>query len=385
LGFDTKNVASIRSLLPAVEASIFMNTGGSGPLPVSTIEAIQEQQTFELVNGRMGKKAMQQRKLILEETRIEIAKLINAHTDEITITHSTTQGINIVLWGISWKQGDEVITSDVEHPAVLLPLYVLKERQGIIIKTAELRQDPVNAVVSLINDKTRLIAISHVSYSTGEVIPIKEITQLAHRFDVSVLIDGAQSAGAIPIDVKELGIDYYSIPGQKWLCGPQGTGALFIKHELLEEIKPSFVGYGSVEEFDFNGTYRFHRDMSRFEAALPYLPAIAGLKSSIKWLLEGIGVNWIYERTQSLGENLRKELLKIQGITVVTPAKAAGLTSFRIEGIEQDFAVDMLSKQGVSIRLIKELNCVRASIAFFNTEQEVEILIDKCRQLLQNK
>jgi L-cysteine/cystine lyase len=210
---------------------------------------------------------------------------------------------------------------------------------------------------------------------------VKELIRLAHQHGVPVLLDGAQSAGAIPLDVRDLDVDYYSIPGQKWLCGPQGTGALFIRKDRREEIRPLFVGYGSVGEFRYSGEYRFHDDMRRFEGALPYMPALAGLQASLGWIREEVGLEWAYRRIQELNELLRRELARISGISLVTPLAAAGLTSFRAEGLQPAAVVESLEKQGISIRVINELNSVRASVSFFNTEEEVERLLDSCRHL----
>jgi L-cysteine/cystine lyase len=374
-------VESIRSQLPALRNTVFMNTGGAGPLPLAAMEEIRRQQVFELETGRMGKEALGRRRLLMEGLRGQIAGLLHAQPEEIAVTRSTTDGINLVVWGMSWNAGDEVITSDAEHPALLLPLFLLRDREAVRIKTAPSAPDPVEAVASRITARTRLIALSHVSFSSGAVLPVKELIRLAHQHGVPVLLDGAQSAGAIPLDVRDLDVDYYSIPGQKWLCGPQGTGALFIRKDRREEIRPLFVGYGSVGEFRYSGEYRFHDDMRRFEGALPYMPALAGLQASLGWIREEVGLEWAYRRIQELNELLRKELARISGISLATPLAAAGLTSFRAEGLQPAAVVESLEKQGISIRVINELNSVRASVSFFNTEEEVERLLDSCRHL----
>jgi L-cysteine/cystine lyase len=373
---DIRHIELIRQTLPAVEKFIYMNTGGVGPLPVSTLKAIEEAQQNELNNGRIGADAYLNKRKIKLETKELLAEFFHAEADEIALTHNTTEGINLIISAFDWHRGEEIVTTNAEHGAILLPLFLVQQRYGVVIRTANLEENPVKAVQEQISAKTRLIAVSHVSFSSGELLPVAEIVQLAHRHGIPVLVDGAQSAGAIPIDFKELDIDYYSLPGQKWLCGPEGTGALYVKKENLADLKQTFIGLSSVEEFHIERGFRLPDSARRFEISSTYIPSAIGLKSSIQWLTKIVGREWAYARIKELGRIAGSELAAIKGVTVVTPGnRTAGLISFRADGVEPARLVEFLAGRGIIIRRISELDCVRAAISFFNTEEEVEKLV----------
>ncbi|OPX89287.1 MAG: Cysteine desulfurase [Pelotomaculum sp. PtaB.Bin013] len=375
-----EHLEKIRQNLPATQNIVYMNTGATGPLPVTAIQAVQEAQQAELYNGRINKEVVQLKKRAKLETRQLLAELIKANNDEIVLTRNTTEGINLIISGIKWQPEDEVITTNIEHAAVLLPLFLLNQRYGVSIKTARVDGNPLRAFKELISPHTRLIAISHVSYSTGELLPIQEIAQLAHQHGIPVLIDGAQAVGAIPVDISELGVDFYSFSGQKWLCGPEGTGALYIRQERLNDLHPAYIGYASVEHFDPEGSFSFHSTARRFEFATTNTPSLLGQGASIRWLTEYVGLDWAFDRIKTLHHLTRQELATVTDVTVLTPAAAAGLISFQLNGVEPQQLVKTLASQGIIIRTIKELNCVRASIGFFNTEEEVECLVKAVRQ-----
>lgn len=373
---DVKHIDLIRQSLPAVEKFIYMNTGSVGPLPVSTLEAIQQAQQNELNNGRIGADAYMNKRKIKTETKKTLAEFFHADEDEIALTHNTTEGVNIIVSAFDWQPGDEIITTDVEHGAVLLPLLSVQKRYGVVIKIAKLKDDPVKAIQQQISGKTRLVAVSHVSFSSGEQLPIGEIAQLAHQHGIPVLVDGAQSAGAIPVDFKALDIDFYSLPGQKWLCGPEGTGLLYVKKEKLADLKQTFIGLSSVEEYYFEDGYRLPGSAHRFEIASVYIPSLIGLKSSVQWFQKDVGPEWAFTRIKELSEAVKSELAVLKGVTLVSPDKPiAGLISFRVEGVEPSRLVEILAGKGIVIRKISELNCARAAINFFNTEEEVEKLV----------
>ena len=161
-----------------------------------------------------------------------MARLLNADLDEIALTDNTGEGLNIISNGIQWHESDEVITTNHEHMSLLAPLYQLRDRYGIVIRFADIgpiAERPVlKAIADLVTPRTRLISISHVTWTTGAVLNISEVGYMGREWGIPVLIDGAQSAGAIPVDVKTLGVDFYAMPMQKWLCGPDGTGALYV-------------------------------------------------------------------------------------------------------------------------------------------------------------
>ena len=172
---------------------------------------------------------------LVRDTRERLAALIGAESDEVALTDSTTHGVNTVVWGLPWQSGDEVVTTDVEHPGILVPLHHLARRFGI-----GLRIVPPAAVRGAISERTRPVALSHVSFSTGAVLPVMEVVASG----VPVLVDGAQAVGAVPVDVHALGVDFYAFSGQKWLCGPEGTGGLYVRRG--SSLEATFVSTHSL-------------------------------------------------------------------------------------------------------------------------------------------
>ncbi len=378
------NLEIVRKSLKLLNQYLYLNTGAVGPLSEEAVAAIRQEQDCELMNGRAGVDIYLRKRAIKNEVRAALSKLINALPEELALTQNTTEGINIVVNGRNWHEGDEVVTTDVEHGAILLPLFQIAKRYGVIVKKARVGTDPVQAIEEEISSRTKLIALSHVSYSTGAVLPLNDIIHLAHGKGIPVLVDGAQSVGTIPVDVKALDVDYYSLPGHKWLLGPEGTGALFTRQDRLEELFQPFIGYGSVAQFSQDETYILRHGAERFEISTMNLPKLAGQKASINWLTEKIGWSEIFERTRQLAEKVKSQLAAIKGVTVLTPEKAAGLVSFRVLGVEPPTIVETLAGKRIIIRGIKELAAARASIAFYNTEKELEDFIQSVAALQNN-
>ncbi|MFZ2422508.1 MAG: aminotransferase class V-fold PLP-dependent enzyme, partial [Anaerolineae bacterium] len=239
----------IRQELPAVQRAVYLNTGSNGPLPRAAAVAMAEAAARELNEGRIVPTAWQ----VFSETKIRLredfAALLHAPPTSVALTHSTTEGVNLALWGLNWQAGDEVITTTLEHPGVTVPLTLLRQRAGVTVRFAEVGLGQAERVLDALSRaftrRTRLVALSHVSYSSGAVFPLAEIVELAHRHGAWVLVDAAQSLGAIPVDVTALGVDFYACSGQKWLCGPEGAGALYVHPDRFDDLLPAFGGYST--------------------------------------------------------------------------------------------------------------------------------------------
>ena len=217
----------------------YLNAGTLGPLPRRSGEATVRW-TRRLVEEGRSSKALFKELLALRETvRAEIAALLNAPDGSLALTTATTDGCNIVVTGLGIDPGDEVVTTDSEHPGLFGALLA----SGATLRIADIRERPAAEALGLleqqISERTRLVALSHVSWLTGAILPIKE---LAGR-GIPLLVDGAQAAGAIPVDVQDLGCDFYTVSAQKWLLGPEATGALFVRPERVEALRMTFPSY----------------------------------------------------------------------------------------------------------------------------------------------
>jgi L-cysteine/cystine lyase len=269
----------VRQAMPATTSHIYLNAGTFGPTPNCVIEAMQERMQEEWREGRLGTQSFERIAEIYAQARSGVARLLNADESEIALADSTGEGMNIICYGIDWQRGDEAIMTNHEHISAVAPLYQLRDRFGINIRVADLgpRADrsATDAIEPLITPRTRLIVLSHVTWCTGAILDVQAVARMAHAHNIPVLIDGAQSAGNIAVDVKALEVDFYAIPMQKWLCGPDGTGALYIHKASLSVASPTYVGYYSIEH-DEDFVWKLKPSAQRFELGGRQTAAVAG-------------------------------------------------------------------------------------------------------------
>jgi L-cysteine/cystine lyase len=383
---DHTHLEHIRQQMPATTSRIYLNAGTFGPLPDCVTQAMQECIRNDWLKGRLGAEAFETIGTIYKNARSSVASLLNADVDEIALTDNTGEGLNIISFGINWHEGDEVITTQHEHISLLAPLYQLRDRYGIVIRFADIgptAELPIlKAIADLVTPRTRLISISHVTWTTGAVLNISEVAYMGREWGIPVLIDGAQSAGAIPIDVKALGVDFYAIPMQKWLCGPDGTGALYVRKEMLHLVSPTYVGYWSIKHEE-GLEWELLESAQRFEAGGRQTAAIAGQAAVLKWLEQTVGHQWLFERIASLSAYAYKALNKVPGLTILTPRLGeSGLVSFTLEGHEDAEIVTYLrEKYNMYIRNIPSTKSLRISTGFYNTEEEIDKLVAALKEV----
>ncbi len=385
---DTK-VEQIRQELPAVQQTVYLNTGTCGPLPRRTVAAMQAVQEDELLNGRIGPLHYPGLKAAADELKRAAAGVLHCDPSELAISRHTTDGMNIAIAGYRWQRGDEIITSNIEHPGGLLPTFLTKRKYGTRVRVADIglgggtTAEIVGAFERLITPRTKMIAISHISYTTGAVLPVQEIVQMAHSHDVLVTVDAAQSYGQVPLDMHALEVDFYACPGQKWMCGPEGTGVFYARTESIGEIEQTFVGgfgqrMGSLDYY--GGTYAPAEGAGRFDVGSVNLPMLTGQRTSTEWIKDDVGLEWAHERIAHLGRYARTMLEGMNGVTVVTPEeRQAGLLTFTVDGITPaDLKNRLYAEHQVTIRdvvkYINNPNALRISTGFYNTEEDLDRL-----------
>lgn len=379
------DVASIRQELPGVTNHIYLNAASFGPLLRCVPPAMDAWLQKECCEGRLGMATYETIGELLAEARSYIARFLNAEADEIALTGNTGEGLNIICQGLTWLPGDEVIITDHEHISLLILLQCIRDRYGVIIRVAHLGLgadlSAEEAIAKLITPRTRLIVLSHVSFMTGVVLNVQAVAELAHRSDIPVLVDGAQSAGVIPIDVKELGVNSYAFPMQKWLCGPDGTGALYVRREILEKIQPTYVGGWFSLSYKGMGEWDFHDSARRFEQGGRHTAAVAGQIASLHWLETTPTYQWIFERISSLNRYAYEVMKDIAGIKVLTPHPGtSGLLTFTIDDCSVGPIASWLqNEQHIHIRGIPEYNTLRISTGFYNTEEEIDCVAQALR------
>lgn len=334
-----------------------------------------------------------------QEIREKIRRFLNAEkVEEIIFTRGTTDSINLVAssFGKAFIQpGDEVIISEVEHHSNIVPWQLLCEDRGATLKII-----PVNDRGELIleeykkmlSDRTKIVAVAHIANSLGTVHPVKEIIQLAHASGAKVLIDGAQAAPHIPIDVQELDADFYAFSGHK-AYGPTGIGVLYGKKELLEQMPPYQGGGDMIDQVDFEKS-TYNELPMKFEAGTPMIAQVFGLGGAIDYLND-IGMTKIHEREQELLRYANEKLMEIEGLRMIgTAREKSGILCFVIDGVHPMDIGTLMDLQGIAIRTghhcaqptMKRFGITstsRVSLALYNTKEEIDHFVEVLSTVLQ--
>jgi L-cysteine/cystine lyase len=369
----------VRRELPVLKRCIYLNAGTAGPTPLCSHHAHQRELEAELDRGRGNLSDFSEIWRHREQTRTALAGILGAETDTIAFTHSTSEGINLVLNGLDWSAGDEVVTTTLEHDAVAVPLGILARRHGVKVHFADVGcgERACEAVSSFFSRRTRLVVISHVAYSTGALLPVARIGELAHQHGASLCVDGAQACGALPIDVRELGADAYTLSGQKWLLGPEGTGAIYLSPTLQERLVPPATSYFSAREHDFRGNVALHDNARRFEYGMIHRPSLASLHASLQWLQREVGIERAWQRSLELTGHCRERLQAVRGVKLLTPREQqSSLLSFALPALSPSqiaqTARALAEKQILCRSIDHPPHALRISIGFFNTADELD-------------
>ena len=384
------DVQWIREQIPACQRMVYLNTGWDGPSPKSVVQAVKDRVEYESYNGPTSPPVYQSGREIQQKAREGAADLLNVSPQEIVLTQSTTDGLNLVLNGLDWAEGDEVITFGLEHSSVLIPAYLLPSRHGVRLKVLDLsptdtHEEILSRVAEAISPRTRLLFFSHIQYTCGLRMPAEGLRKLTKDAGVQMLIDGAQTAGHIALDLRELDCDFYSIPGQKWLLGPDGAGALYIRQDLIPSVAPTRVSGRAATSYDEHGGYEPSTDtIDKFLLTTSSAPLAAGFAEAVAFH-HGMGTEAVEARTLALAGQLKKALSEVPGVKVLSPmddARSCGLTSFQIEGMAPDDAVSRLwDEHGIVVRQVSELTCIRAATHAFNNEEDLEKLVAAVSEL----
>jgi len=378
---DPEKVDAIRRLLPATSAGIFLNAGTCGPMPAETQKAMDDQAASELAVGRAKVDQFLAFTERMAEARAAVAAVLVADPDDIALTHSATDGLNLVISSLPWAPGDRVLTTNHEHPGVLGPLQALHDRLGVEVERVDVGDggdDERTLAVfrAALERPAREVVISHVLWTTGAILPVGRLGTMAREAGAVAIIDGAQAAGAIPFVLDDLDIDAYALPGQKWLLGPEGMGALWVRRSFADATVPLTAGYLAYSSVPAAGWGTLYRGARRFEATGFHRPSVIGFARSCGWLSMYVGLPWALERSRRLADLAADRLAGIPGVTVLTPrANASTLVTFGIAGWSSGRAAAELASRAFAIlRNIPPIDAIRISVGFWNTESELETL-----------
>jgi len=372
-------LADIRRLTPALDNCAYFQTSGFSPKPEPVIEEAIRWMRFQNQGPALSwvHQGMQD---VLERARATVARAINATPDEIMLNENTTVGINIIANGIAWRAGDNVILSDQEHPGNRVVWFQIAKQQGVELRFLSLSNDYTEILErfdALFDDRTRVVSISHVSRETGLRLPARDLVDIAHRHGVPLLFDGAQAFGAIPVDVRQLNCDFYTCSGHKYIMGPQGTGAFYARRDMLEWIRPSWVGCHGEQELGPAGHLVLKNSARRFEFGTRNLADHAGFAKAIQ-MWEEIGWEKLFAGLAAYTDYVKARLLTVPGLTVLTPLpyeQSSGIVAFVLAGREPGaLSASLMEHERV---LVGPANgeAVRVSTHVFNTREDAERLV----------
>ncbi|CAM1339038.1 aminotransferase class V-fold PLP-dependent enzyme [Tenacibaculum aestuarii] len=374
---------------------VYLDNGATSQTPQVVIDAIVDYYSNYNANIHRGVHTLSQEATDkYEEARIKVQKHFNAkHSYEIILTSGTTHGINIVASGFSaiLQEGDEVLVSALEHHSNIVPWQMLCEKTGAILKVIPMNEDGslrMDLYHELLNPKTKLVFCNHVSNALGTINPIKEIIHAAHKFGAYVLIDGAQAVPHIKPNVQALDADFYVASAHK-MCGPTGVGMLYGKEELLQLLPPYQGGGEMIETVTFEKT-TYAGLPHKFEAGTPNICGGIAFGVAIDYM-NSVGFDAIQQQENELLAYATQELEKIDGLKIYGTTNKTSVVSFNLEGIHPYDVGAILDKLGVAVRTghhcaqpIMEFYCipgtVRASFAFYNTIEEVDLLVSAVKK-----
>jgi len=380
--------------MPALANKVYFNYGGQGPLPTPSLEAIQASWRTIQELGPFTGSVWPYVGGTVSSLRQRLARWCGVPAERLAFTENVTSGCVLPLWGLPWQAGDELLISDAEHPGVVAACQELAQRQNLALASlavAEARSSSEAAQAAVLESlersltpRTRLVVLSHLLWNTGQLMPIAAVAaRLAqHPNQPWLLVDGAQSLGSVPVAEAAAAADIYACTGHKWCCGPEGLGVVALSERLLEQARPTLIGWRTLAD-ESAGTGGFHHDGRRFEVATSCTPLFAGLSSSLA-LLEAEGTD--LERLALIRQHSARLWEGLGRIASVHPLldepPPAGLVSFTVEGQDPATLVQRLGERGIWIRNLPDPACLRACTHITTTPSDLEALLKALQELV---
>ncbi len=396
------DVNKIRQDFPILKSGvIYLDSTATSLTPEPVLEKMLEYYREYRANVERGVHRLSVRASEeFERARAKVAAFINVQsTDELAFTRNTTEGINVVANGLKWRRGDKIVTTVLEHHSDFIVWLRVRDKYGAKVEVIMPKKPVEHGLLDLadfekaIDDKTRLVAITHVSNVLGVITPVEEIAKIAHEHNALVLVDAAQSVPHMPVDVQKLGIDFLAFSGHK-MCAPTGIGGLYMRSEAQKEVEPMYIGGGTIEDVTVKD-YRLEAGIGRFEAGTPDVAGALGLGAAADYLNQ-IGMENIERYEQQLAEQMYNGLTGIPKVEVYgpEPKQRVGIVPFNVADLNpHDVALALDVSANIMVRsghhcaqpLTKSVLCrpgtVRASGYFYNTKEEIEKLVSAVEEI----
>ena len=393
------DVEKIRSDFPMFANNpdlIYFDSAATSLKPQCVIDAVTSFYTHHTSNVHRGDydiAALNDR--LYDGCRSKVAKLINCDKDEVIYTHNISHSINQVAKGIAHRleKGDVILTSMAEHASDLLPWFALQKEKGVVVEYV-----PTDAQANIsiadfekaMHKGVKVVALAHVTNVLGSLIPIKQITAIAHSYGAIVVVDGAQSVPHMKVDVRDLDVDFYGFSAHK-MCGPGGVGVLYGKKKLLEELTPVFEGGDMNARFNKDGEVIYKNVPVRFEAGTPNIEGVIGMGAAIDYLMS-IGMDEIEAYEKQLRAYFCEKMKQLDNIELLNPDNVSGPITFNAKGVFAQDAAGYLASINIAVRsgnhcakILHEITgtdqSIRASLYFYNTKEEVDRFVEAASQI----
>jgi selenocysteine lyase/cysteine desulfurase len=386
------DLARVRADTPGVDHVVHFNNAGASLPPRQVVDAVVEHLRREAEIG--GYEAAAEREDRWERTYDAIAQLIGAERDEIAVIENATRAWDMAFYAFPFGTGDRILTGHAEYASNWIALQQVANRTGASVEVVpddEHGQIDVAALGRMIDDRVKLVSLVHVPMTTGLVNPAAEVGRVTRAAGVPLLLDATQSVGQLPVDVNEIGCDILATTGRKFLRGPRGTGFLYVRRELIGELEPPFLDLHSAE-WRSDGSYRIRDDARRFENWETYFAGKIGLGVAADYAYE-LGIDAIWARLQQLAGRLREGLSALDGVSVRDQGRTrAAIVTFTVDGVSAEAVRRALAAERINVNVqVKQWawldlgkrgldEVVRSSVHYYNTEEEVDVLVDAVRR-----
>ena len=383
------NIEDIRRELHLSDEIIALNAGSSGPLSQAARYGIKDGYSSEASSRGDEPDAMRDKgsglarySEVVADAKSVLSRFLGSSPDEIALCDSTTTGMNIFMWGYDWKLGDEIIAGNLENPAAKVPLMILAKRRGVKLTYINQFDGTLEQLSEKIGDKTRMVLLSDVNFATGSRIDLKEASKIAHDHDTLLLADGIQAVATSHVDVKKLEVDGYAMARHKFICGPDGAGAIYVSKDAMEKIEPTYSGVFS-DAHHGSGELTYPNSAQRYEVSTRPLPVIQGGTAATEWIMDKVSLPFIVERTTDLYGALWDGLNDISKVDLVSARDQNSLLSFRVKGFEPKQVVEEFKKHYIFTRTVGALDppVVRVAIGFWNRASDVEKIVEVVKGL----
>lgn len=372
----------VRQHFPLTTERTYFNNGGLGPSPRVVLDAYRE---ASLRLERICETGHEE----ISPVRAKVASFLGCEPSELAFTRNTTEGMNIIAWGLPLRRGDEVLMSTHEHPGGAIPWLAVAKEKGIGVRLFEpgkSRQENLRIIERSLGRKAKVLSLSHITCTTGLVFPVKEISAICRQRGVWLVVDGAHPPGMIPVDLHELGCDFYASSGHKWLLGPKGTGLLYVRKEMFGVWRPTYVGAYSDAVYDLDALrLEYRREAELTEYGTRNTPLILSLGAAFDFL-SAIGMQRVAARGRYLAGLLKEQLATMSTVQLLTPMEpdsSASIVTFRPTNMKTSLLIDALSKQGFRVRSVGEhrLDAIRVCAHVYTAVEEVERFGETVRRI----